>query len=165
MENQYTAAWSSLKTKIESRLVESESGCWIWTGAKTGRGYGNVSWAGKSLRVHRAYLIEIGVSVPKGMDVDHLCRVHDCANPDHLEVVTHQENTRRGEVGTWKRADFCKHGHGFTSENTRVTKQGARSCRICHSISNAMKVPCRICGKNVSSGNRAAHERLHERRY
>jgi hypothetical protein len=36
--------------------------------------------------------------VPSGMELDHLCRVKACVNPDHLEPVTHAENMRRGKV-------------------------------------------------------------------
>jgi len=34
--------------------------------------------------------------VPDGLELDHLCRVRSCCNPDHLEPVTHKENIRRG---------------------------------------------------------------------
>lgn len=34
--------------------------------------------------------------IPTGMQIDHLCRVRECVNPDHLEVVSHTENVRRG---------------------------------------------------------------------
>ena len=31
-----------------------------------------------------------------GMEVDHLCRNRSCINADHLELVTHADNVRRG---------------------------------------------------------------------
>lgn len=34
--------------------------------------------------------------MPLGLELDHLCRQRDCVNPQHLEAVTHSENTRRG---------------------------------------------------------------------
>jgi DNA-binding NarL/FixJ family response regulator len=33
------------------------------------------------------------------MDLDHLCRVRRCVNPDHLEQVSRSENNRRGLLG------------------------------------------------------------------
>lgn len=30
------------------------------------------------------------------MDLDHLCRVRSCVNPDHLEPVSRAENCQRG---------------------------------------------------------------------
>ena len=34
--------------------------------------------------------------IPAGMVIDHLCRNRNCVRPDHLEVVTPAQNTRRG---------------------------------------------------------------------
>lgn len=31
------------------------------------------------------------------MELDHLCRNRICVNPDHLELVTHAQNLRRGK--------------------------------------------------------------------
>jgi hypothetical protein len=36
--------------------------------------------------------------IPDGLVIDHLCRVHNCVNPEHLEPVTPAENTRRGHL-------------------------------------------------------------------
>lgn len=90
------SAWPSLRAKIEHYLDKQPDGCWIWSRAKLARGYGLVRWGGELVYVHRAMLTEIGIDLPDGMDVDHLCRVPACANPDHLEVVTHRENVIRG---------------------------------------------------------------------
>ena len=32
-------------------------------------------------------------------ELDHLCRTPACVNPEHLESVTHRENTARGRSG------------------------------------------------------------------
>lgn len=54
--------------------------------------------AGRRVMVHRvSYETFIG-PIPKGLEIDHLCRVKVCANPEHLEAVTHQENVRRGDL-------------------------------------------------------------------
>jgi hypothetical protein len=51
---------------------------------------------GGNVRAHRiAYEMTKGL-IPEGLVIDHLCRVHCCVNPDHLEAVTQLENVRRG---------------------------------------------------------------------
>lgn len=127
--------WPSIFHKIESRLdkTSSANGCWLWTGA-TARGYGYIAWDGELLIVHRAYLESTGVQIPTGLELDHLCRVRNCVNPDHLEPVTHQENTKRGLAGHWKRADVCKQGHPFDEANTYMNPSGSRACRACHVV-------------------------------
>ena len=73
--------------------------CWYWRGELDRHGYGVLEVCGKGKRVHRlSYEAFVG-PIPAGLVIDHLCRVRDCINPDHLEPVTSQENTRRGNVG------------------------------------------------------------------
>lgn len=74
--------------------------------------------------------------VPDGLELDHLCRVHNCVNPAHLEAVTHAENVRRGEAGLHNpEKTHCPNGHAYTEENTLVINdpRGAyRRCKKCH---------------------------------
>lgn len=73
-----------------------------------------------------------------GMQIDHLCRNHDCVNPEHLEVVTQAENMRRGIGATAinARKTHCKHGHEFTPENIYRRPNG-RECMTCLKERNA----------------------------
>jgi hypothetical protein len=36
--------------------------------------------------------------IPDELEIDHLCRVPACVNPDRMELVTHAENIRRREL-------------------------------------------------------------------
>jgi HNH endonuclease len=74
--------------------------CWTWQWNKSNGGYaltgaGQVN-KGESRYVHRRDWTRIHGPVPPGMELDHLCRVRSCINPDHLEPVTKKENARRG---------------------------------------------------------------------
>jgi hypothetical protein len=53
--------------------------------------------AGKCRNAHRVFWVERFGPIPEGLQIDHLCRVTACVNTDHLELVTHTENTRRGD--------------------------------------------------------------------
>lgn len=106
--------------------VDKTSGCWLWTGAVTGSGYGSGSAGGKAVLAHRwAYELMVG-PIPEGLEIDHLCRVTLCVNPAHLEPVTHDENVRRAMV------THCPAGHPYDEENTYVRPdRGSRECRVC----------------------------------
>ena len=77
--------------------VDELSGCWIWR--KSSRldpnGYSKFKTMGKEISGHRwSYTYYKGV-IPAGLQIDHLCMVTACVNPEHLEAVTQQENIRR----------------------------------------------------------------------
>lgn len=71
-------------------------GCWEWTAAKAGQGYGYFWKDGGLRRIHRVVYEELRGPIPSGLDLDHTCRNRACCNPAHLEPVTRTVNLRRG---------------------------------------------------------------------
>ena len=71
----------------------TESGCWIWNGTCQKNGYGRTAFGNhQSGFAHRwSYMHFVG-AIPPGNEIDHLCRVRCCVNPNHLRTVTHAEN-------------------------------------------------------------------------
>ncbi len=116
----------------EKFTVDPGTGCWLWTAFTNPKGYSRFLLHGKSELAHRvSYERHIGL-IPEGLELDHLCRVPGCVNPDHLEAVTHKENVRRGNSVKVKRAKtHCPKGHLYDAENTYIDEKGHRSCIIC----------------------------------
>lgn len=115
--------------------------CWIWTGTKSGEGYGKFKpHSGRSSHWAHRYAYELLVgAIPEGMHLDHLCRNRACVNPDHIEPVSMAENIRRGFSPSARngRKTHCKRGHEFTPENTWVVYRGSweeRRCRACQRL-------------------------------
>lgn len=102
--------------------------CWIWTGYTNRDGYGH--W--NKEQAHRVFYEHLIGPIPPGLQIDHLCRVRACVNPNHLEPVTIRENCLRSQSVAAKLAGrtHCINGHEFTPENTRNTL-GFRVCRAC----------------------------------
>lgn len=104
--------------------------CWLWTGATTGsKEYGRFTVAkGQAVVAHRWSYEHLVGPIPAGLVIDHLCRVHRCVNPAHLEPVTTRENILRGVSTVAKAAkqDRCVKGHPFDYVSPRQ-----RVCRIC----------------------------------
>ncbi len=103
------------KRIIARWFIHKDSGCWVWEGARTPKGYGNfggqVKARGKwTVYVHRVSWEHHNGPVPKGLCVLHRCDNPPCFNPDHLFLGTKAENNAdcwlkgrysRGE-GRWK---------------------------------------------------------------
>lgn len=71
--------------------------CWFYLGRLNRNGYGRVAWNGREPVLHRVlYELHTGIILPRTIVLDHLCRVRCCCNPDHMDPVTVQVNTRRG---------------------------------------------------------------------
>ena len=130
---------SRLPATLWAKVQPQPNGCWLWTGATRGTlGYGTRSLHGRMVLVHRAaYEVLIG-PVPKGLELDHLCRQPRCLNPAHLEPVTRRENSRRGDPTPLTingAKTHCIRGHRFDEQNTyvRIGRPG-RDCRRCWAV-------------------------------
>ncbi len=108
-------------------------GCATWLGAHNPNGYG-VFWMDG--RLAKAHHFLVG-RPPTGMEWDHVrergCTNKDCIWPEHLELVTHAENVRRGNSGIWSRSKtHCPQGHPYSGDNVfSYSQRNERKCRIC----------------------------------
>ena len=129
-------------------ILGQASGCWDWTGTIDRNGYGLIgeSCTRRMIRAHRfAYELLVG-PIPDGMVTDHLCRNPSCVNPLHLEIVSPQENTRRGngKSAIHARRDACSRGHRYADGEWNM-RGSVRVCLACE----------RLVGKERRDRNRA----------
>jgi hypothetical protein len=121
-----------LLEKILARIDVNEHGCWLWQGALTGGGYGNVRYDGRVYTTHRVVYAAIVGHLPA--ELDHLCRERSCCCPDHLEPVTRSENTVRGNSGVLRLV--CSNGHWLLGDNVSLVHYGdrpvERRCKTCN---------------------------------
>lgn len=120
----------SLPSRIGSKIRENGE-CWEWTACTDRNGYGRVGWLGSVRYAHRVVYELIVGEIPDGLELDHVCRVRGCVNPDHLEPVTRAENVRRGDrfaYGSHERSrTHCPHGHPLDGRRSG----GYRYCKTC----------------------------------
>ena len=112
--------------------VEKTDYCWNWTGW-TDNGYGRICHQYTRTSAHRFVYELYNGEIPKGLQIDHLCRNRKCVNPEHLELVTCKENIHRGQghAGIHFRMKRCINNHELIGHNLYITPDGRRQCRQC----------------------------------
>lgn len=120
----------------------STDDCWLWAGPTNGYGYGYIRHEGKMIMAHRLmYESEVG-KIPEGLYCDHLCRVRNCVNPEHIEPVSNAANVLRGIAPSAQnsRKTHCKNGHEYSGDNLVLIRPNHRKDRVwrrCRTCINA----------------------------
>lgn len=65
---------------------------WLWTGARSGAGYGHFWDGSHEVLAHRCSYELANGAIPEGVYLDHRCRNSLCVNPSHLRPVTNKQN-------------------------------------------------------------------------
>jgi hypothetical protein len=120
-------------------IPEPNTGCWIWQLVIDRDGYGrSYSIKRRTPLAHRVSYAAFHGEIPHGFEIDHLCRLRCCVNPDHLEAVTREANHLRSipfAINALKKR--CSSGHPLSGDNLSVGPTGRRFCRACWRVRTA----------------------------
>jgi hypothetical protein len=130
--------------------------CWLWTASIQAKGYGQIHVrrddAGRQIirRAHTVAWVLVRGEFAADLEIDHLCRVRHCVNPDHLEAVTTKVNSLRGVglAALHAQRTACPKGHPYDEANTIWHKKTggrvSRDCRICTNARRRVDVDVRL---------------------
>lgn len=82
---------NTIESFLNKISINSDNGCWEWSGYVNVDGYGRISISAQMHLVHRvSYLFHKGDI--GNFYVLHTCDNPKCCNPDHLFLGTHEDN-------------------------------------------------------------------------
>lgn len=140
------------------------TGCWLWVGTVRDDGYGKYH----RTYAHRLVYTALVGPIPDDRELDHLCRVRCCVNPQHLEAVTRSINQLRSPitVGAVHRSKtHCPKGHAYEGDNLRYETNGKskwRTCVICRRAKDEKRRRAKgmdVRGPSTSTEERKAYYR------
>jgi len=89
--NKGLTQYPSKESFFKKIILDSRSGCFLWTGKRDRKGYGRTYYHGE-IRAHRiAWILNYG-QIPNGLHVLHKCDNPSCVNPKHLYLGTNKDN-------------------------------------------------------------------------
>jgi hypothetical protein len=130
-KDEYDKRWME---RVKARCVIDPSGCWLWPGSKSEKGYGHTSYRTTTRAIHRQmYKITYAIELKTEQFVCHSCDVRHCCNPEHLWIGStadnQQDSARKGRHQEIKKT-HCPRGHAY-ADHARINPNGSRACIIC----------------------------------
>ena len=125
------------------RYVQKTESCWLWTGCKDRRGYGQTTSNRKHAAAHRVSYEATYGPIPPGLFVCHKCDVPSCVNPEHLFLGTAADNA----------ADRVSKGRSVVGEKVRgAILDSASVISLLDDVRNGMRMPAAAKKYGVAYG-------------
>lgn len=127
-QNDPLKSWSRAPRPLAERFwekveIRNSDDCWLWRGALSSHGYGNLgSGDGKTLRAHCVSFELAYGGLPPGCVICHRCDSPACVNPNHLYAASQAANL--GDMAAKGRS-----AHGERSAAARLSESAVLTIR------------------------------------
>lgn len=137
--------------------------CWVYQGYLN-NGYARFYLNQEVYYLAHRYAYALEGELTTAEELDHLCRNRACVRRSHLEIVSHRENTLRGDTIAARNAakTHCPAGHLYSGDNLVISRDGSRECKACSTNRNRRRRAL-IASDPVALEQRRARDREYQR--
>ncbi len=160
------AAAMPLHVRFEAKVSpEPTSGCHLWTGALSNRGYGWIGMrdpdgAWRPKLAHRvAWMLRFGWLPDDDQVLAHRCDNRTCVNPDHLFVTDNAGNMADMVAKDRQARGERSARHRLTDQEVEAIRQAYRTCRNQYDVAEAFGITQQHVSQIVRFTSRARQTR------
>ncbi len=141
-------------SRLLDKIIKDDNGCWNYQGAISDKGYGDFNvpkpeGGYKRVRAHRYSYEHYKGELKQGEKISPICNNRRCCNPDHWEITTQRERTKKSfDSGNRNKEEYKQTGED--NRNAQLTWADVDKIRLSVKSNAELAIQYGVSEKHIS---------------